>query len=44
MIAELERETGRPLVACNAALYWQCLRSVGIADKIAGFGRLLSEH
>jgi maleate isomerase len=43
-IAALERETGRPIVACNAAVYWQALRAAGIDDKIAGFGRLLSEH
>ena len=43
-IAALERETGRPIVACYAAVYWQALRGAGIEDKIAGFGRLLSEH
>ena len=43
-IAALERETGRPIVACNGAVYWQTLRAVGIDDKVAGFGRLLSEH
>jgi maleate isomerase len=43
-IAALERETGRPIVACNAAVYWQALRAAGVDDKIAGFGRLLSEH
>jgi len=44
MIEALERETGRPLVACNAAVYWQTLRAAGIMDRIAGFGRLLAEH
>ena len=44
LIDELERETGRPIVACNAAVYWQTLRTSGIADRIAGFGRLLAEH
>lgn len=43
-IAALEAETGRPIVACNAAVYWQTLRAAGIKDKISGFGRLLSEH
>ncbi len=43
-IGALERETGRPVVACNAAVYWQTLRAAGIDDRIAGFGRLLSEH
>lgn len=44
LIEELERETGKPLVACNAALYWQTLRAVGIEDKIPGFGRLLADR
>jgi maleate isomerase len=44
MIAELEAELGRPIVACNAAVYWQTLRAAGIADPVPGFGRLLAEH
>ncbi len=44
LIEELEQETGKPIVACNAAVYWQTLRAVGIVDKIAGFGRLLAEY
>ncbi|MDE0458000.1 MAG: hypothetical protein OXI15_11970 [Chromatiales bacterium] len=44
LLDALERETGKPIVACNAAVYWQTLRSAGIADRIAGFGRLLAEH
>ncbi|MEO1198288.1 MAG: hypothetical protein AAFX39_03490 [Pseudomonadota bacterium] len=44
MLDDLESELGRPIVACNAALYWQTLRTAGITDQIAGFGRLLSEN
>ena len=44
LIAELEAELGKPIVACNAAVYWQTLRAIGIADPIQGFGRLLAEH
>lgn len=44
LIDELEDEIGKPVVACNAAVYWQTLRAGGIADRIAGFGRLLAEH
>jgi maleate isomerase len=44
MIAELEAEIGKPIVACNAAVYWQALRAVGITDRTRGFGRLLEEH
>ncbi|WP_037306606.1 hypothetical protein [Ruegeria halocynthiae] len=44
MIAELEAEHRKPIVACNAAVYWQTLRAVGITDPIRGFGRLLEAH
>lgn len=44
LIAELEAELGRPIVACNAAVYWQTLRAAGISDPVLGFGRLLAEH
>ena len=44
MIEALERETGKPIVACNAALYWQTLRALGLEDRLGGFGRLLAEH
>ena len=44
LIADLEEETGKPVVACNAAVYWQTLRAAGIDDKIPGFGRLLADH
>ena len=32
----------KPVVAINTATYWWALRSNGIADRIAGFGSLLS--
>jgi len=41
LIAALERDLAKPVVACNAAVYWETLRSLGIDDPIAGFGRLL---
>lgn len=44
MIEELEAELGKPIVACNAAVYWQTLRGIGIDDKLQGYGRLFSEH
>lgn len=44
LLAELEAAHGKPIVACNAAVYWQALRSVGITDQIEGFGRLLEAH
>ncbi len=44
MIAKLEDAHGKPIVACNAAVYWQALRRAGISDSIHGFGRLLETH
>lgn len=41
MLEELEDTHGKPIVACNAAVYWQALRSVGINDPVQGYGRLL---
>ena len=35
---------GKPIVACNAAIYWQALRQIGITDPIPGFGTLLRDH
>ena len=43
MIEELEQLCGKPVVACNAAVYWQALRAAGITDPIEGFGQLLRE-
>ena len=44
LIDELEARHGKPIVACNAAVYWQALRSIGISDPIAGYGALLRKH
>lgn len=44
MIGELEADLGKPIVACNAAVYWQALRGIGISDAVPGYGRLLAEH
>lgn len=43
LIEDLERELGKPVVACNAAVYWQTLRAAGITDTLDGFGRLFRE-
>ena len=44
LIAELEQAHERPVVACNAAVYWQTLRGIGITDPIGGFGTLLEKY
>ena len=43
IVEQMELETGKTIIACNAALYWQTLRAVGINDPVPGFGRLLRE-
>lgn len=43
ILQELEDTHGKTIVACNAAVYWQCLRGIGITDPIPGYGRLLAE-
>lgn len=44
LAAQAEEWLGKPVIAINAATYWHALRSHGIADRIAGCGRLLEEH
>jgi maleate isomerase len=44
LVGALEREFGKPVVACNAALYWQALRATNIDDRLPGFGRLLADR
>ena len=41
---ELERELGRPIVTSNTVAVWHCLRTMGIEDRVEGFGQLLSQH
>jgi len=40
---EAERWLDKPVIAVNAATYWHALRTNGIADKVMGYTRLLSE-
>ena len=39
---ELERETGRTIVAGDLALYWGILRRLGVRQGVTGHGRLLA--
>jgi len=34
----------KPVVAINTATYWHALRTMGIKDRMPGFGALLAEH
>jgi maleate isomerase len=43
-IDELERESGKSVVAAGQAIMWEGLRLSGVTDSVPGFGKLLSEH
>lgn len=43
LIVELEQELDVPVVTSNQATFWAMLRSVGIDDRLEGFGRLFSD-
>lgn len=34
----------KPVIAINTATYWHALRTMGIPDKITGYGALLAQH
>jgi maleate isomerase len=42
--AALEQALGRPVITSNTATAWHCLRTLGLQDRIDGYGSLLSEH
>ena len=44
LAAAAELFLGKPVIAINAATYWHALRTVGITDRLEGFGRLLERH
>ena len=44
VVDEIERATGKPVVASNQAMMWHCLRLAGVDDQLDGYGRLLREH
>jgi maleate isomerase len=41
--AAAELWLGKPVIAINTATYWHALRANGIADRLPGYGRLMSE-
>lgn len=41
---EAEQWLGKPVLAVNTCAYWHALRTLGIEDRIEGFGSLLMEH
>ncbi|MDK3018758.1 maleate cis-trans isomerase family protein [Pseudodonghicola flavimaris] len=41
VLARIEAEFGRPVIASNQAVVWHCLRRLGIEDRYPGYGALL---
>jgi maleate isomerase len=44
VIEALEQYTGKPVITSTQATLWKALRAAGVADRIRGYGRLLSEN
>ena len=44
VVQEIETRAGKPVVCSNQAMIWDCLRLAGIDDRLAGYGRLLSDY
>ena len=40
-VEAIEHDTGKPVVAGDPAKFWSAFKSVGICDRIEGYGRLL---
>ena len=43
IIAELEKELAKPVISSNTAVFWSCLRLLGIRVPVSGYGRLLEQ-
>jgi len=42
LIANLEASLGMPVITSNQVLVWHALRTLGVDQRVAGFGRLLA--
>lgn len=42
VIADLERDIGRPVITSNQVAAWHAMRQMGVKDSLTGFGRLLT--
>lgn len=42
ILQKLENDSGKPAISSSSAMMWHALRTVGVQEKIAGYGRLLS--
>jgi maleate cis-trans isomerase len=43
VIDRIEKESGKPVVSNTQAWVWEALRTMGIKDKISGYGKLLNQ-
>ena len=43
VIGEIETAIGKPAIASNQAMIWNCLRLAGVEDRFEGYGRLLRD-
>lgn len=44
LVADMERRLNKPVLTVNTVTYWAGLRSLGITDKLKGFGRLAETY
>lgn len=44
VIEPLERDLRKPVLTSNQVMAWHMLRTIGVSDRITGFGQLLSDH
>ena len=43
VVERIENAIGKPVVASNQAMLWECLRLAGVEDRLEGLGALLRE-
>jgi len=44
LVEDMELRIGKPVLTVNVITYWAGLRSIGINDKIYGYGQLVSNY
>ena len=44
VIADIERELGKPVVTSNQACFWACMRLLGLKTPTVGYGTLLEHY
>ena len=42
VLAEIEKDFGKPVIASNQAVVWHCLRRLKLDDRPSGYGALLA--